>query len=91
MAYFDIQSLFSNIALDQTIEACVNKVFQDKKKVKGMLKRHFKQLLTLTVKSSCFVFNNMYHKQTDGVTMGSSLGSALANLFLAYYENMWLG
>ena len=55
-----------------------------------MLKRHFKQLLTLTVKSSCFVFNNGYYKQIDGVTMGSLLGTNFADLFLVYHENMWL-
>ena len=55
-----------------------------------MLKRHFKQLLTLTVKSSCFVFNNVYYKQIDGVAMGYPLGPTFGNLLLVYYENMWL-
>ena len=55
-----------------------------------MLKRHFKQLLTLTVKSSCFGFNNVYYKQIDDVAMRSPLGPTFANLFLVYYENMWL-
>ena len=90
MAFFGIQSLFTNIPLDQTIDICVERVFEHKKKIKGMLKRHFKQLLTLIVKSSCFVFNNMYHKQTDGVTMGPLIGPTFANLLLVYYENMCL-
>ena len=29
MASFDIQSLFTNISLDKTIDICVNRVFQD--------------------------------------------------------------
>ena len=74
MASFDIQSLFTNIPLDETINICVDLVFHKKKKVKGMLKRHFKQLLTLSVKSSCFLFNDVYYKQVDGVAMGSPLG-----------------
>ena len=49
MASFDIQSLFTNIPLDETINICVDRAFQNKKKVKGLLKRHFKQLLTLVV------------------------------------------
>ena len=73
MASFDIQSLFTNIPLDETINICVDLVFHKKKKVKGMLKRHFKQLLTLSVKSSCFLFNDVYYKQVDGVAMGSPL------------------
>ena len=42
MASFDIQSLFTIIPLDETINICVDLVFHKKKKVKGMLKRHFK-------------------------------------------------
>ena len=90
MASFDIHLLFTNIPLDETINLCVDLIFQKKKKVKGMLKRHFKQLLTLSVKSSCFLFNDVYFKQVDGVAMGSPLGPTLANLFLVYYEHKWL-
>ena len=90
MASCDIQSLFTNIPLDETIEICVDMVLEKKKKLKGMLKRHFKQLLILSVKSSCFLFNDVYYKQIDGVTMGSPLGPTLANLFLVYHERKWL-
>ena len=72
------------------INICVDRVFYKKKKVKGMLKQHFKQLLTLSVKSSCFLFNDVYYKQVDGVAMSSPLGPTLANLFLVYYEHKWL-
>ena len=50
MASFDIQSLFTNIPLDEIIDISVDTVFDKKKKVKGMLKRHFKQLLILSVR-----------------------------------------
>ena len=40
----DIQSLFTNIPLDETINICTDMVFNKCKKVKGMLKRYFKQL-----------------------------------------------
>ena len=40
----DIQSLFTNIPLDETINICTYMVFNKCKKVKGMLKRYFKQL-----------------------------------------------
>ena len=76
--------------MDETTNICVDLVFHKKKKVKGMLKHYFKQLLTLSVKSACFFFNNVYHKQVDGVAMGSPLGPTLANLFLVYYEHIWL-
>ena len=34
-----------------------------------------------------FLFNSVYYKQIDGVTMGSPLGPTLANLFLTYYKD----
>ena len=90
MASFDIQSLFINVSLRETIDICLTRISQHKKKIKGMFKGHIKQLLTLTVKSSCFVFNNVYYKQVDGVAMGSQLGPTFSSLFLVYYENMGL-
>ena len=86
----DIQSLFINITLDETINICLDLVFREKKKVKDMLKRHFKQLLTLSVKSSCFRVNVVSYKQVDGVAMGSPLTPTLTNLFLVYYEHKLL-
>ena len=90
MATFDVKSLFTNVPLDETIDICVSKVYTGRKKVKGLLKRHFKQLLNLTTKSSCFLFNGNYFCQIDGVAMGSPLGPTLANLFLCHYESIWL-
>ena len=90
MVSFDVESLFTNIPLDETIDICVDRVYHRKKIVKGLLKRHFKQLLTHATKSSYFLFNGTYYSQIDGVAMGSPLGPTLANLFLAYHEEKWL-
>ena len=53
---------------------------------KNMLKRNLKQKLALSVKSFCFLFNDVYYKQIDGVAMGSPVGPLLANLLLVCYE-----
>ena len=82
MTSFDIQSLFTNIPLDETIDIYVNRVFNIESQ------RYVKE--TVTVKSSCFVFNNVYDKQIYGVAVASSLGPTIANLFLVYYKNMSL-
>ena len=47
-----------------------------------MLKRYFKQLIILSVKPSCLLFNDLYQKHIDVIAMGSYLGPTLANLFL---------
>ena len=63
MTTFDIQSLFANIPLDETIDICFDKVFEKRKKVKDILKRHFKQfLIFLIFLISCFLFNDNYYK-----------------------------
>ena len=90
MATFDVHSLFSNIPLEETIDICVNTLFHRKKKAKDLLKRHCKELLTLATKSSCFLFNQQYYRQLDGVAMGSPLGPTFANLFLCHHETTWL-
>ena len=73
-----------------TINICVERTFQNKRKVKALLKRHFKQFLTHAVKSLCFIFNDIYYKQIDSVAMGSPLGPTFANLFFVSYEHEWL-
>ena len=90
MTSFDITSLFTNIPLDETINICVDKMYQNKRKIKGLLKHQCKKLLTLTTKSSFFMFNNKYYTQIDGVAMGSPLGPTLANIFLYHHETTWL-
>ena len=57
--------------------------------VKDMLKRYYKQVFILSVKSS-FLFNGVYYKQIDGAAMGSPLGLTSAHLFLVYHERNWL-
>ena len=86
MALLNIHSLFTNISLDETINICVKRAFQKKRKVKRLLEGHFKQVLTLAVKSSCLGFNDVYYKQGDVIAMGSPLRPTFANLFLIYHE-----
>ena len=90
MISFGIQSMFTNISLDETIDICTGMVFKKRKKVKGMFTRYFKQVLILCVKWLCFLFNHVYYKQTDGLAMASPLGPTLADLFLVHHELKWL-
>ena len=43
--------------------------------------------MNVATKSVEFSFKNVVYKQTDEVAMGSSLGPALANIFVGYYKN----
>ena len=90
MASFDIDSLFTNVPLDETIDITVNKLFGRKKKYEGFSKEQFRKLLSLAVKNSFFLFNGTYYEQLDGVAMGSPLGPTIANIFLCHWEEIWI-
>ena len=90
MGSLDVDSLFTNIPLDETIDICINQLFENTDTVEGFKKSELKQLLCLATKESYFIFNNLLYKQIDGVAMGSPLGPCLANAILSYYEKNWL-
>ena len=46
MASFDIESLFTNIPLQETIDLCVENLFQDRTHVDDLSKDSFRELLT---------------------------------------------
>ena len=90
MGSLDVDSLFTNIPLDETIDICINQLFENTDTVEGFAKPELKQLLCLGTKESYFIYNGLLYKQTDGEAMGSPLGPSLANAFLSYHEKNWL-
>ena len=66
MGSLDVDSLFTNIALKETIQICTNKLFKESEIVEGLSKTEFKELLSLATKESHFIFDGTLHKQIDG-------------------------
>ena len=89
-ASFDIELLFTKIPLQETIDLCVENLFQDRTHVNNLSKDFFRELLTRTMSESLILFDQQFHKQHDGVAMGSPLGPTLANVFFCYHEKIWL-
>ena len=90
MGSLDVDSLFANVPLEETINICCDTLFKETDIYEGYSKSEFKTLLSLGSKESYFFFNEVLYKQKDGVAMGSSLGRTLANAFLSHYEKIWL-
>ena len=90
MASLDVDSLFTNVPLDETIEICVNELFKSSQTVSGLNKQQVLEMLSLTTKENVILFDQKYYTQIDGVAMGSLFGSTLASIFLCYHETMWL-
>ena len=86
----DIESLFTNLPLDETIEICCRELYKNTNSVAGLHKKEFRKLMEFATKEMLFVFNGSYYQQIEGVAMGSPLGPILANIFLCYHEKEWL-
>ena len=90
MDSLDVDSLFTNRPLEETINICCETLIKETDNYKGYSGSEFKTLLTLASKESYFFFNEVLYKQKDTVAMGLPLGPTLANAFLSHYEKIWL-
>ena len=85
-----VDSLFTNIPLDETINICTNIAYSEQDVIQGINKEEFRNLLSLATKEPYFIFNEFLYKQKDEVAMGSSLCLIVANAFLCFNEKKWL-
>ena len=91
MASFDVENLFTNIPLNETIEIALLNLFPTpNSSCIGFTRSMFKTLLELAVNNTYFMFNNSFYRQTEGLGMGSPLGPTFANIFMCNFEENWL-
>ena len=90
MASLDVESLFTNIPLEETIDNIINNLFLTTDKVHNFESEELKQLLTFAAYDSFFLFGGEYYAQINGVTMGSPLGPTLDNDFCCHFEKKGL-
>ena len=90
IAIFDIESIFTTIPFQETIDLCVENLFQDRTHVDNLSKDSFRELLARTMSESLILFDQELYKQHDGVAMGSPLRPTFGNIFLCYHEKIWL-
>jgi len=56
----------------------------------GMERRELKELLETASKKSHFQFNGTFFDQIDGVAMGSPFGPDVADMFMIWFENLYM-
>ena len=56
----------------------------------NITKAELKKLFEFATSGTYFLFEGTFCNQIDGAAMGSPLGLVLANLFMGYYETLWL-
>ena len=71
MATLDVDSLFTNIPLNETIDICFDNLYNDKENPPNISKHGFCNLLNIAIKESFFTFSNKYYKQLDGASLES--------------------
>ena len=86
---FDVQNLFTNIPLNETINIAINTIFKHNPNF-PINRTDLKMLFSFATTQSHFLFNDFIYDQMDGVTMGSPLAPILANLFMGHHEKSWL-
>ena len=69
MASLDVESLFTNIPLEETIKNCVNDLFSNNFYSGKLSRKDLYELLKLATTESSFIFDNKLYKQIDGVAM----------------------
>ena len=86
---YDMCSLFTSIPLKETIDIAINLLFEHYPGL-NITKAELKKLFEFGTLGTSFLFQGTFYDQIDGVAMGSPLGPVLANLFMGYYEILWL-
>ena len=86
MRSLDLCSLYINVTLEKTIEICSDVLFRSSLPKPTFPESVFKHLMNFATSSVEFSFNNIMYRQIDGVSMGSSLGPTLANIFVGFCE-----
>jgi len=89
---FDVESLFTNVPTDETINLIVDLAFEKGRlsSFHGLLPKQLRRLLTICTKESHFQFGGVYYDQIDGVAMGSPLGPLFANVFMSDFERKYM-
>ena len=88
MVSFDVESLFTNIPLDESIQLAIDYIISNTNT--KLTTKELGDLFYIATSQSHFSFKGCYYDQTDGVAMGSPLVPVLANLFLGHHEKKWL-
>ena len=79
---FNVKSLFTNVALQKTIDIILKHIYENKEINTFISKKDMKDMLILCTKSVHFSMNGDIYLQVDGKSMGSPLGHVLAGIFM---------
>ena len=83
---YDVESLFTNIPIEDTIKYIIKKIYVEDKLPKICTQLIFTRLLTKLTKESTFLFQGQLYKQSNGCTMGGPLSVTIADIYMTKLE-----
>ena len=83
---FDVESLFTNVLIDETISHIINEIYQKNRLPQTFGKIIFKRLLCKLTTEVSFQFNYNLLKQTSGCIMRGPLSVTLADIYMIPME-----
>jgi hypothetical protein len=87
MCSFDVESLYTNVPVEEAIEITLNCMYKPTKVINVPFNRQqMKTLLNLSIRDAPFRFQNKIYKQIDGVAMGNPLAPIIADLWMQKIE-----
>ena len=84
---YDVESLFTNIPLKETIEYILEQIYVYNKLPVTCSKLIFRRLLEKITTEDSFQLNSKFFEQTDGYAMGGALSVTLSNIWIVKMEN----
>ena len=85
MVSFDVESLFTNILLEECVNLAVDYISKGNPNLQ-LKKSVLRNLFNFATAQTHFLFKGSFFDQ-----MGSPLSPVLANLFMGHHERIWLG
>ena len=82
----DVDSLFTNIPVEETIEYIIHQIYNEKKVPQICSKTFFRRLMYKLTTECTFQFNQHLFKQTEGCSMGEPLSVTLADIYMIRTE-----
>ena len=83
---YDVDSLFTNIPIEETIEYIIHQIYNEKKVPQICSKTIFRRLMYKLTTECAFQFNQNLFKQTEGCSMGGPLPVTLADIHMIRTE-----
>ena len=88
MVSFDVESLFTNVPIDDAVQATLRKLENDPSLADRttLTPAQIADLLNFVLRSTYFQYNGSIYKQREGAVMGSPVSAVIANLYMESFE-----